>query len=100
VRKPSNNTELDQRAMKALDDDLAKSLKVCRFLHLLKAMLTTLDLAAAGEDIYMTVGTTRNKSALVVSITWDGEKMAAYGDSALDLDAKMVSLLEDPPDPR
>lgn len=95
MRRPSNNTELATDALGQLHQDVKQELGNTRFFNILRAVLSTLDLAGAGHDIYLTVGTTRNKSAFVISVTWDGDKFSVYGNSAAELALKLEDLLAD-----
>jgi hypothetical protein len=52
-----------------------------------------LDNAIKGEDIYMTLGMTRNKDAVLLTITWDREKLVISGGSLTDLAEQAHTLL-------
>jgi len=41
---------------------------------LLELAANVCDHAVSGEDIYMTIGMTRDRSGLLLVITWDGDK--------------------------
>ena len=44
------------------------------YLGLLELAANVCDHAISGEDIYMTIGMTRDRSGLLLVITWDGDK--------------------------
>jgi hypothetical protein len=56
-------------------------------------MADVLDNAIKGEDIYITVGMTRNKDACLLTVTWDREKLVLSGMSLLDLAEQAHTLL-------
>ena len=66
VLNPNNLEHLQSRlkTSKAMDN-------YCDFLAL---VAQALDLAISGEDIFLTIGITRDKSGLLMTITWDGDK--------------------------
>jgi len=59
---------------------------------LLLVIADVFDLAASGQDIYMTLGMTRDKSGYLMTIFWNGERVYASGGSLMSL-AEEASLL-------
>jgi len=63
------------------------------YTDLLMVIADVLDTAVKGEDIYMTVGMTRNKDAVLLTITWDREKLVLSGATLRDLAEQANTLL-------
>lgn len=60
---------------------------------LLIVLAEVCDTAIAGDDIYVTLGMTKRRSALLLTVTWDNDKLVLSGESLVDLADQAHSLL-------
>ena len=64
-----------------------------RLADLLHVLADACDEAASGQDIYITLGTTKRKDALLLTVSWDGDKTMLSGVTLLDLASQAGTLL-------
>lgn len=93
MRRPSFNAAISSNAVELTEADMGKKLADASLLPLLRAVCEVLDLAAEGEDVFLTIGKTRNKGALLLTITWDGVKQFATADNPVELASEVAKLL-------
>lgn len=63
------------------------------YYHLLRVMAEMLDSAAKGQNIYLILGTTKDKSAISCTIKQDGGGDARYGDTLAGVGVAVVDWL-------
>jgi hypothetical protein len=95
VRRPSNNAALGTNAKEVLLADAKVPLAQSRLYPLLACMADVLDLAGGGEDIYLTLGRTRPKSAFCLTVSWDSVKYFRTSDNAVDLAIAVQTLVDE-----
>ena len=69
----------------SFDERLKTPTKLVAYEGLLRLCAEVCDHACKGEDIYLTLGMTRDKTGLLVVITWDGDKSFLAGGSLVGL---------------
>lgn len=76
------NTKKDALLPSSVDnlmEDLKSKEGISRYRDLLIVLADALDMAAKGEDIFVTLGSTRKRDALVLTITYQGDKTFVPG---------------------
>ncbi len=84
----ANNVEALDGRVKAKKVDEA-------YYGLLRLCAEVCDHAIAGEDIYLTIGMTRDRSGLLLVVTWDGDKTFMAGGSLAGLADEALSFATD-----
>lgn len=82
---PDNESEFDHVWGKAKDYQ--------QFQALLRLIAQALDLAIQGDNVWISIGTTRDRSSIVLSVHQSNEVMAVYSDTFLGIVAKAGELL-------
>jgi len=85
VRRPTNNAYLGTNAMDLLREAAEDPNNGTVLWPLLQLVCEALDLAGLGEDIYITFGKNKHKSAFCVTRGWDGNKDYVTADNVVDL---------------
>lgn len=93
VRKPKQQANLFSGNYNQVLDLGDAKLKTTPVYPLLLLIGEVLDQASLGEDVYVSIGKNRGKSAFVLTVTWDGDKLYAPGLDIIALAEGCASLL-------
>jgi len=93
VQRAHKTAPLAPRNTAAVDEHAKAGTVHLKYADLLRVMADVLDNAIKGEDIYMTLGQTRNKDAVLLTVNWDREKLVLSGVSLMDLAEQAHTLL-------
>jgi len=89
-RQPAALSQVNEES---LLDSAANCMTDCREVYLLTLIAQLLDNIAKGEDMYMIIGATSNKSSFVVTVKHNGTPTSVYGASMPDLSLACQDLL-------
>jgi len=78
-----------ERLVSDVSDDIGNSL----YYPLMQLIAEAFDAIADGEDVYIILGATSNKSAFVCTVKQDGSPTSVYGPSLTDLSLAVQNLL-------
>jgi len=93
MKKEFTRADMTPDQLKTMHQQLAKADKPTTYFPLLLIMADVVDEAVKGSNTYLTLGVTRDKSAIIMSISVDGKKLYASGASLADLADKVNALL-------
>jgi len=93
VKRAHKGTPLTPTNTFAVNDSLKLKDSHLVYGNLLLVLADVLDSAVKGEDIYLTLGMTRNKDAVLLTITWDRDKLVLSGATLRDLADQAETLL-------
>lgn len=79
--------------LKTMHQQLAKLGQPFVYTGLLLLLADVIDEAVKGSNSYMTIGVTRDKSAIIATITVDGSKIYASGATLAEVSDKATGLL-------
>jgi len=91
IRVRTNNAQADNR--KTLDQDLEWSHANTPYKTLLQVIADIVDSAVSGNDSFLSIGTTRDKSSICLMVQVAGARDTVYADTLRTLDEHAQSLL-------
>jgi len=93
VKRAHGTDELPADNVVRLRESLSTKQGLAHFLDLLILVADVLDLAAAGEDVWLSIGHTKSHNACLLTVHDGGEVMTASGTRLEDLAAAAGSFL-------
>jgi len=93
MRKPTSKPSLAGGNTRALDSALGIKDGLQIYAPLLRLLAEMLDQIAEGEDVYVTIGSTKRKDTFLLTLTWDHETTYMPADSLASMAAGAGSFL-------
>ena len=81
--------------VKHLNDSLVSDILDSEYLDLLRLIAEIIDMIAVGDNVYLVLGSTKDRSALTLTIKGDAEVQPVYAGSLLGLSRGVKLLLDD-----
>jgi len=93
MKKPTRQASLSGGNLKALDMSIGVKGGLDNYIPLLRLLAEMLDNIAEGEDVYISIGSTKRKDAFLLTLTWDKEQTFLPAASFEDMAAGSSSFL-------
>jgi len=91
IRQKTSNAKADNR--QTLEMDMEWSHANTPYKNLLKVIADIVDSAVSGHDSFLSIGTTRDHSSIVLMVQLAGSRDTVYADTLRTLDEQAQSLL-------
>jgi hypothetical protein len=93
MKKDYVRADMKADQLKTMSQQLAKPDKPVTYFPLLLIMADVIDDAVKGANTYMTLGVSRDKSSIILTISVDGHKLYASGATLAELADRVNNLL-------
>jgi len=93
MRKDFVKSDLVANQLETLDQELASKTKAEPYHPMIRLIADVLDNAIKGDNCYLTIGTTRDQSAIILSLTVEGQKIYVSSATLYELAGRCQELL-------